>query len=414
MFTFDEFIANSRGAGVEVLHSSELGGGQMNWDPGLRRPYRHTDGKVYVDVTVGHQYKKDERGSIILNAQGQPTILAVKERQLVTARIANGMPVLAVDNAAVLTKDAWIRLDAAVQASIRPRLRAYSDLRGANVMGGFDGMATPILERELINDPGEAQIDMDGLSEGRNFQPEYSRQGLPLPIVHSDFFMSSRFLAVSRASGHPQDLTRAEIAGRRCGETVEKMTIGSITAPVYGKSTTYLQTSKVYGYRNHPARITKTNMTSSATLLTNIATTAGTTMVNEWLAAIALAAAKNYHGPFIVYVSTAYDDLLDNDFKANSDLTIRQRLLQIEKVASIRRLDYLSGDEVLMVQMTSDVAQAVNGLEFTTVQWSTKADMQLNFKVLGIQVPYIKSAFVTTIDGNDETEVTGIVHCTTS
>lgn len=412
MFKFDELVSNLRGDGIQALSSTELGG-QMNWDPGLRRPYRHTDGKVYVDVTVGHSFQKDERGSIILN-NGQPIVVPVKQRQLVTARIANGLPVLAVDNASVLTKDAWIRLDAAVMSAVRPRLRAYADLRGANVMGGFDGMSTPILEREMLNDPGDAIVDMDGLSEGRNFQPDYSRQGIPLPIVHSDFFLSSRFLAVSRAAGHPADMTRAEIAGRRVGETIEKMTIGTITAPAYGTSTSYLQTSKVYGYRSHPARITKTDLTASATIATNIATTGGTSMLSDVLEMIALAASKNYHGPFVLYVSTAYDDLLDYDFKAESDLTIRQRILQIEKISSIRRLDYLSGDEMIMVQMTSDVAQAVNGMEVSTVQWETKGGMQLNFKVLGIQVPYIKSAFLTTISGNAKAEVTGVIHGTTS
>jgi len=44
-------------------------------------------------------------------------------------------------------------------------------------------------------------------------------------------------------------------------------------------------------------------------------------------------------------------------------------------------------------------------MELTTVQWESNGGMKLNFKVMAIQVPYIKS----TSDG-----VTGIVHGTTS
>jgi hypothetical protein len=133
------------------------------------------------------------------------------------------------------------------------------------------------------------------------------------------------------------------------------------------------------------------------------------------IAMIAAAAAKNFFGPFVLYTSTAYDDLLDNDFKANSDLTIRQRVKQIDRITDVRRLDYLSGDVLLLVQMDPEVAQAINGLEVVTVQWDTKGGMQKNFKVMAIQVPWVKSAFWTDpATTGTTTEVTGIVHGTTS
>jgi hypothetical protein len=55
--------------------------------------------------------------------------------------------------------------------------------------------------------------------------------------------------------------------------------------------------------------------------------------------------------------------------------------------------------------MTADVADAINGMEITTIQWSSAGGMQKNYKVLGIQVPRLRSDY----SGN-----TGIVHGTTS
>jgi hypothetical protein len=222
--------------------------------------------------------------------------------------------------------------------------------------------------------------------------------------------MSERFLRISQQAGRPANTQRAEIAGRRCGELVERTLIGSQAGLEYGVAAagSYLQTSKVYGYTTHPARITKTNLTASASFVPE-------TFYDEVIAMRELAYANNFFGPFVLYVSTDYDAKLDHIFKTTTTnfptgTTCRAQVKGIDGITDVRRLDYLTGDVLLLVQMTSDVAQAINGLEFTTVQWDTKGGMQKNFKVMGIQVPYIKSA----IKSGTSTEVTGIVHGTTS
>jgi hypothetical protein len=58
-----------------------------------------------------------------------------------------------------------------------------------------------------------------------------------------------------------------------------------------------------------------------------------------------------------------------------------------------------------MVQMTPDVARAINGQDITTVQWETKGGMQLNFKVFCIQVPQLRA---------DAYNNCGIMHATTT
>ncbi len=111
--------------------------------------------------------------------------------------------------------------------------------------------------------------------------------------------------------------------------------------------------------------------------------------------------------------------------------TLRQRLKDIDGIQDIKRLDFLfasapasttgpGGEELvaggggtsggnpftfIFVQMTPDVARAVNGMDITTLQWESVGGQRLNFKVMAIQVPQLRADFY----GNS-----GILHGTTA
>ncbi len=109
----------------------------------------------------------------------------------------------------------------------------------------------------------------------------------------------------------------------------------------------------------------------------------------------------------MVYHSNDWDQYLDNDYILSggnvATQTLRNRLRSIENIQDVRRLDFLFAAAVdpatgpggegftatstspftlLMVQMTPDVARAVNGMDITTVQWEGKGGMELFFKCL--------------------------------
>lgn len=391
MFVQTDFVMNGEGRGE---FGSALA--EMRFDPGLLRPYFDSNGNKVCTIRTGRNVPvKNAQGDFVKNEDG--TTKYVQERQAVLIRdlMANDVhsPVF---NATTLSKDQWIQMDNRVISVARKRLRAYGDLRAANTFS-VDGMATSVLEHETITDDGEAIVDMEGVNEGRGTESVYALQGIPLPITHSSFYYSRRKLMTA-----PQlSFIRAEQAARRVAETIENTYIGNQAGMTYGTSTDYAGTSKVYGLTNYPDRITKTDLTASSAFV-------GKTFVDEIIAMRELSYAQNFFGPFMMYVSTAYDAKLDEDYKAteaSSTQTVRSRLREIDGIQDVRRLDYLSGDVVLLVQMTSDVVEAINGMELTTVQWESMGGMKLNFKVMAIQVPSIKS----TADA-----VTGIVHGTTS
>lgn len=386
---FVDMIFNGQGHGPvgETLAT-------CHFDPGLLRPYADDDGQRYVTANTGRVAFDEKRGKYA----------PVYEKRRVSDLIANGLnsPVF---NATSLRKQEWALLDTVVIKAARARLRAWSDLAASNMFSGFNGMSKTVLEHETMSDPGEAQVDMDGLGELRTDAPLYQLEGLPLPITHSGFWFSERRLAVSRNTGTPLDTTMAEAAGRRVAESVEKTLIGTITGLTYGDSTAYGRSPTVYGYTNHPARTTKTDLT-----------TPDGTNPNSTLADVLEMRQSMYDnnrfGPFMLYHSSDWDNYMDNDYYVLSSngataptQTLRNRLRQIDGIQDVRRLDFLTNTyTLLLVQMTADVARAVIGMNLTTVQWPSQGGMRQNFKVMSIMVPQIRA---------DYSGSCGIVHATT-
>lgn len=407
---FTDFVVNGQPVGEFASHLSG-----MHYDPGLMRPFLDSKQRPSVMVNTGIlEPRKLGDGSYVVNAAGEPELFPKYEKQLITHRMLRGMP-CPVINTQLLPKDAWIRLDNIIQTAARLRLRAYADLRATNTFGGFDGMANPILEWERVTDNGEAVTDMDGMTEARNFAPKYELQGMPLPITHADFWLSSRFLAVSRNRGTPADTIRAEMAARRVAELIEQTTIGTQEGDQYGDSTGYAHTSKVYGYLTHPDRILKANMpvpTGSN----------GAAIRDAFIACRELLYNNKFFGPFMVYASRDYDAYLDGLFSTTevSAGTLRGNLVGGEKgiqgIRDIRTLDYLDVADhpftLIWVDMNRENVEAVNGMEITTIQWESMGGMRLNFKVMAIQVPRIRSRFTGGVGST--TAKAGVLVATTS
>ena len=74
-----------------------------------------------------------------------------------------------------------------------------------------------------------------------------------------------------------------------------------------------------------------------------------------------------------------------------SNKTIRQRILEIANIQAVTIIDKLAANNVLLIQMTSDVVRIVNGMEIAPVEWQEQGGMVLHYKVMGIKVPQIRS-----------------------
>ncbi len=370
--------------------------GTAGFNASLFRPYIGDDNRSYVDVR---------------NQQGQWEAVRTDDLR------ADGVQLPSVTNATSLRKEQWVMLDQQVLKAARYRLRAWGDLAAANTYGGFNGMSKMVLEHEKQSDVLDAQQDMDVLSEDRDDDPKYQLEGLPLPLTHAGFRLGARRLAISRNGDTPLDTTKAEMAGRRVAELIEAQTIGTRNGVAYGgtgrydSGASYSQAAQVYGYTNFPQRLTKTNVTTPTGLNPNAT-------VNDVLAMRQTLYNNKFYGPFMLYHSNDWDTYLDNDYYAvissgnvAPTKTLRERLRAIEGIQDVRRLDMMFSAQVspalgpgavvdnlrpftmVLVQMTQDVARAVDGLSMTTIQWEEKGGMELRFKVMCIWVPQLRYDF---------------------
>lgn len=348
--------------------------GKLNLN--MLRPWLGDDGETYVTL----QKKPFPKGGLGAN-QKMSDFLLNKRIQ------ANG----------TLRRDEWKQLDDAVMEVARQRLGGIDDLISNGLTYNLgNALGTTVLEWHDVNDPLEAKVTMDGINRTANDGLEYQTNYLPIPIIHVDYEINERLLAASRNMGNPMDTTLAEKAARRLNEKLEAMLFTDIT---YGFGAhDDRNRNKIYSYINFPDRDA---VNLSIPWDHSAITAAGILQDVQEMKAAAIA--SRHYGPYMLYVPTAYETVLDNDYTTTvngTTLTIGERIKKIRNIKDIKVIDTLPADTVLLVQMTSDVVRLVRGMGVQNVQWKEEGQFITKYKVMTIQVPQIRS---------DQNGKTGIV-----
>lgn len=332
-------------------------------DPARMRPWIGTDNKAYITVFKGGDPAKPE------NYTSQP-----------------------VTNA-TLRRDEWKHLDEAILRIAETRLNGVQDLIEKGLVYNLgNGLGSTVLETHDISDALEADLTMDGITRAKNDRVNYTTNYLPLPIIHADYEINTRALNASRSLGNPLDTSMAERAVRKVSEKLEDMLFTSTTY-TFGGGT-------IYSYLNHPNR----NQVSLATGWDDSAKSARD-IVDEVLSLKQTSINAKHYGPWMLYIPTAYETVLDEDYEdtgtTSTNRTIRERILQIAGITGIKVVDTLTADNVILVQMTSDVVRLVRGMPITNVEWTQEGGMIYKYKVMTIQVPQVRS---------DQEGNSGVVH----
>ena len=319
-----------------------------------------------VAVNTGREFSRAAGGAWA----GKQFLRALKAGQPLSAAVLRTCD--------TLRKDEWKSFDEEVVSEGVIRLRGVANLLAAGLTQPIaNAFGKTLHEWEDITDMDPAVVSLDGLARGDDDRQEFSINGVPLPITHKDFNIGIRTLAASRERGEPLNTTQARTAGRLVFEQFENSLYNGLSRNYRGLP--------VYGLLTHPDR--NTLGYSGA----NWSTAVGSVMVTDIKAAFQLLEGDRFYGPYWMDIPTGYGIEMIDDFKAESDKTIMQRLSEIPGLDKITVADQLPADEVVIYQPTSDVVQWGLGEEVQTVQWDLYGGMQVAFKVLGIQVPIIKS-----------------------
>lgn len=299
-----------------------------------------------------------------------------------------------VNNAAgLLTKDGWILLDDAVEKSSQMPLQAWNDLRSIGTRNVPNPMGHPILQYQQGGHFGNVSVSMDGDRESERNRGLTDLKGIPLPIIHCDFWFTAREMAVAEASGMPLDTDGAAEAGRAIGEQLEAMTIGTSAAFSYG------------GYSIPGMTSLSTRNTATLTLPTTPGWTPRT-LIGELLAMKKQLRDDNQYGPFFTYFGGGWDPYLDDDYSdTKGEGTLRDRVAKITDIGDPRTLRYIGDFKVVMVQKDPRTARAIVGQEITTVSWPGNGGFRQYFKILCILVPQYRSDYDGQCGINDGTAV---------
>lgn len=325
------------------------------------RPFVDDDGKVCITVHTG--------GSVT-NSKNYKTVI--------------------IQANATLRRDEWVQLDEVLLNIARTRLRGVQDLLDKNLT--FDlgnAMGTTVLEHHTVSDGQEADMTMDGITRSKGDRPNFETVYTPIPIIHVDYEINLRELEASRKLGNPLDTTQAEQAGRRVAEKLESL--------LFTDTSFSFANGVIYSYLNHPNR----NLATLGTEWNDSSVT--TVSIKTQILALkqSLIDAKMF-GPYAIYIPTAYETKFDDDYDATTPgTTLRERILKIDQIESVKVIDTLTADNVIMVQLTNDVVRLVRGIPISNIQWQVEGNFITKHKVITIQVPQIRADQ----DGNS-----GVVH----
>lgn len=278
----------------------------------------------------------------------------------------------------VLRKDEWRSFDEALVTEGALRLTGVADLVAAGLTVNIpNGLGKTVHEYEKITDMTPAVHSLDGNVRSEGDRQEFQLASLPLPITHKDFHINLRTLMASRNRGEALDTTQVRTAGRLVSEATEDLLFNGAAQSWGGLS--------IFGYRTFPDR--NVGGFSGA----NWDTAVGAVIVTDVQAMMSVLRADRFFGPYWLYLPANFEANFDNDFKAETQQTIRQRLMEFDSLTAIRVADQMPDDEAVLVQATSDVVQMVQGEALQTVQWDINGGFGINFKAFTINVPLLKS-----------------------
>ena len=290
----------------------------------------------------------------------------------------------------VLRREEWQQLDAAIIPASESRLNGIQSLIARGLVYNLgNAMGTTVLETHDQSDAFEAELTMDGVTRTKGDRLEFGAVYLPLPIIHVDYEINSRVLEASRRLGNPLDTSSAERAARKVSEKLEQMLFSNAKYSFGGGT--------IHSYLNFPHRNTLTILPWTDTGVT------GRNIVDMVLGMKQASINNLHYGPWELYIPTAYETLLDEDYDTSgaSTQTIRERILKIAGLLDVKVIDTLPVNNVVLVQMSVNTVRLVRGMGITNVQWSTQGNMLHQYKVMTIQVPQIRA---------DHNQKSGIVH----
>lgn len=290
----------------------------------------------------------------------------------------------------VLRENEWREYDTAVTEVARGEFSLVRDMISEGMRRPMpNAMATTQLVWDRVGDMDDAQIDMTGEAADIRDRIEFGQDSMPVPIIHKGFRLNIRTLLASRKHGMGLDVRMAEAASLKVVHTIEKLFL-------YGNFAAGANAGRVYGLTTYPYRAT-------GSLTADWLSATATQVFNDVSAMVEALEAKSQFGPYGLYIPRNYAPVMRKDYDRTTATgsSIMKRLMEIENLKYIRTNVFLPTNNVVMLNLKSQTAEVLDGIQPRIIEWSTQGGMVSLFKVIAIILPRIK---------RDAADQSGIAH----
>ena len=224
--------------------------------------------------------------------------------------------------------------------------------------------------------------------------PDYGTDTLPVYCTIGEWSLGERELAASERAGSPLDVSIVAQLTRRSNESIEEAAIfgwvddAGTAIKVVGNSAP--------GLLNAPHA--NTMVYESSGLAWDSPSKTGAGILADVLTMVGVLQGDHYYGPYTLFIPTTYGNALNADFKANSALTIYQRLKELivggsNTTLNIVVADRLPANKTAMVQMTDNVVDVVMGQTPAAISWEDGLPFESNGAIISCVVPRFKSDY---------------------
>lgn len=300
-------------------------------------------------------------------------------------------PIVGMHQNALLRRYEWEEIDRAVVDIARLPNVAMADFQRLGLIRPLGGLGVIVSTYEQLGDMSDAELSMEGIKRGEMGQVDYTPQSVPVPIIHKDFQVYQRYLAVTRRNGEPIDVTNAQVATRRVRDRIEQV--------IFNGDTKSLKGYTIYGFRTKPERLQKTAAQCGGG---DFATEGNP--YKTLVGGVGFLTAAGFPGPFGVYVARSqYTEMLHRLTDGSSKSELAAINEGIPGLSFISPADALTAGEVIMWQLATDVADVAVAQDIATVQWDEMGGMIVNFRVMTALVPRFK---------HDANGACGLLHIT--
>lgn len=250
----------------------------------------------------------------------------------------------------------------------RRELVGVGDLRGAGLVANLGSIGITQYEFERLGAKEAATQSMSISDTGSEDRVTYNLDAVPVPVTRSSFRLDARVQALGSTRGAAVAQVEADESTRQVAKKLEDSLVNGGDAVIGGNT--------MPGYTTFTARET-------VTLANNWDAAAGTPIADA-LAMKQSLVANGFTGPYILYVPSNYDTTLDEDYKDESERTVRERLLSITGITQVKVLPTLADNNVLLVQMTPGVVQIAQGQDISPVTWDIMGGLARRWVVMAI------------------------------